>query len=131
MQRLLAFVVLAIVILGASAGGSFAECDAVHVSSNIQGVWKVNSASVGSTLGALIYGKPQVIIGVTGKGIMIDGQGPFGHGGYAVEVNPRGGFWCGFLLADQPARIAYTTNRWWVLEIGRRDDRRKIELARR
>ena len=36
-----------------------------------------------------------------------------------------------FTLDGQPARIAFASNNWWILEIGQHRDRNKIELIRR
>jgi hypothetical protein len=108
-----------------------AQCDAGWVQANIGGTWKVNNAG-GQGYG-LFEPKPQINITVLGRG-RISIEGSRAHllsGSFAPEANPQGGVWCSFILDNYPARMAYASNHWWILEIGEHSDKNKIELIRR
>ena len=131
MKKLLtlaAALVLGVCVFGSEAR---AQCNLGWVEANIGGNWKVNNAG-GQGYG-LFEPKPQIGISVLGRGrISIDGSRPYRlSGSFAPEANPQGGTWCSFILDNYPARLAYASNRWWILEIGEHNDRNKIELIRR
>jgi hypothetical protein len=131
MKKLVSLAASLLVGLCLSVPEAGAQCSAAWVEANIGGNWKVNNAG-GRGFG-LFEPKPQIGISVVGRGrISIDGSRPYRlSGAYAPEANPNGGYWCSFILDNYPARLAYASNRWWILEIGEYRDRNKIELIRR
>jgi hypothetical protein len=118
-----------VLIFGTNAS---AQCDPGYVMANIAGNWKVNNAG-GQGFGGVFSSKPNVNIQVNGRSaVRIESQGPFAvTGQYFAENNPQGGTWCAFTLDGNPARLAFASNNWWILEIGQHNDRNKIELIRR
>jgi hypothetical protein len=95
---------------------------------NITGSWKgTNARGVGF---GRFFNKPIVDIAIVENGLKIDDK-TFIFKNVHPEPNPNGGFWCAFTIDEFPARLAFASNGWWILEFGAIKEKNKTRLTRK